>query len=187
MESVRKRAIIIYMKRKLERFAGCLLAVIDMLVLGVATSTVALAEEISESKKTAIMEKCDSIKASLVTLQHNDSRARVYLGRQYETIISNYIKPLNVSLVENNLSTTAFINNQNNYVAARQNFVIDFIEYQKGLEELVAMDCKARPNEFYDKLVIVRAKRKIVADDEARLMKLSNEQIELATGLMEKL
>ena len=64
--------------------------------------------------------------------------------------------------MENNLSTTAFINNQNSYVTIRQNFVIDFIEYQKALENLVAMDCKTEPVEFYEKLESVRGKRKMV-------------------------
>ena len=138
---------------------------------------------ITSEKEALIVEKCDKIKESLTNLQHNDSRLRVYLGRRYETIITNYIKPLNVSLVENNLSTTAFINNQNNFVAARQNFVIDFIEYQKALEELVASDCKHEPANFYEKLETTRARRKSVADDVSKLWKLGVEQVSLATGL----
>lgn len=139
--------------------------------------------EISETKAAAIVAKCDNIKESLITLQHNDSRTRVYLGRKYEAIISNYITPLNVSLVENNISTTAFIKNQNDFVTTRDNFVIDYIEYQKNLEDLVNVNCKTEPEKFYGKLTTVRAKRKIVADDVTKLRKLTGEQINLATEL----
>lgn len=141
------------------------------------------AVELSDDMKAAIVAKCDIVRENLVTLQHNDSRTRVYLGRKYEEIIGNYVTPLNVALVGKNLSTVGFIDNQNNMVATRDNFVIDYIEYQKELEELVNMDCKKEPVRFYDKLTVVRRKRTIVAEDVTKMRRLTMENSELVKGL----
>ena len=166
----------------------CFVIVAAMLVWAIGASVVeARAAEVSDELKSAIVAKCDNVKENLVTLQHNDSRTRVYLGRKYEEILMNYVTPLNVALVGKSLSTIGFIDNQNNLVATRDNFVVDYIEYQKGLEELVNMDCKKEPGKFYDKLVIVRAKRKIVADDVMKMRRLTMENGELVKELKEEL
>lgn len=144
-------------------------------------------EAISVVQKDAIVNRCETIREELRDLQHVDSRTRVYLGRYYETILTKFITPLNVRLTENMLSTDSFVNNQNGFVKARTNFTIDFIEYQKGLEDLVAINCKTEPEKFYEKLVAVREKRQIVASDTVKMKKLVNEQITLVTALKEKL
>ena len=69
---------------------------------------------ISESQKTVIVDNCDKIKETLTTVQHQDSRTRVYLGRYYETILTNFITPLNLRLVENNISDPKLLDNQTN-------------------------------------------------------------------------
>ncbi len=142
---------------------------------------------ISETQKTSIIERCDTVKENLKSVQHQDSRTRVYLGRYYETILSKYITPLNVRLVENNLFDKNLMDNQDSFSKTRDGFIIDYIEYQKGLEDLVAMDCKTEPEVFYEKLVKIREKRKIVATDVANLKKLSTSQVELVKKLKEKL
>ncbi|MBP5513126.1 hypothetical protein J6X73_03155 [Candidatus Saccharibacteria bacterium] len=137
----------------------------------------------TQAQIVVIQDRCDAIHEELKVLQRNDSRARVYLGRYYETILNRFITPLNVRLVENNLSSTSFINNQNDFNKARTNFMIDYVEYQKGLEDLVATDCKENPEQFYEKLVDVRTKRATVADDTARLRKLAGRHLDLVKEL----
>ena len=145
------------------------------------------ATEITTERKNAIIDNCENIKAMLVNLQHEDSRVRVYLGRYYETIISKFITPLNVRLVENNLSSSGLIDNQNDFAKVRADFMIDYIEYQKGLEELVATNCKDEPEVFYEKLEKVRDKRKIVAKDATKIRSLASKQIDLVLKLKESL
>ena len=145
------------------------------------------ATEITTERKNAIIDNCENIKAMLVNLQHEDSRVRVYLGRYYETIISKFITPLNVRLVENNLSSSGLIDNQNDFAKVRADFMIDYIEYQKGLEELVATNCENEPEAFYEKLEKVRDKRKIVAKDATKIRSLASKQIDLVLKLKESL
>lgn len=142
---------------------------------------------VSEGQKTAISENCDKIKETLRTVQHQDSRTRVYLGRYYETILSKYITPLNVRLVENNMLSSELMDSQDSFTKMRSSFIIDYIEYQKRLEELVAMDCKTEPKSFYEKLVKVRESRKVVESDTVELKELIMNQLGLVRQLKEKL
>ncbi len=134
-------------------------------------------------QKTVIVDHCDTMKDSLKSLQRTDSRARVYLGRYYETILSDFIVPLNLRLVENNISNTKLIDNQTNFVARRTSFNNDYVSYQQSLEELVNINCKTEPEKFYEKLLVTREKRKIVKKDVTKMRGLTDEQKKLVEEL----
>ena len=85
-------------------------------------------------------------------MQKNDARTRVHLGGRYETILTKFMTPLNVRLLENNLSNVELVENQNDFAGAKTLFNNDYINYQQDLEELVSMDCKKEPAAFYEKL-----------------------------------
>ena len=138
---------------------------------------------LSDYQKTTIIDHCDTIKDSLKSLQRVDSRTRVYLGRYYETILSNFITPLNLRLVENNISDTRLIENQTNFANRRTRFVNDFIVYQQALEEVLKVDCKNEPVKFYEKLASAREKRKVVNRDVSRLKGMTDEQVKLVEEL----
>lgn len=142
---------------------------------------------ITEAQSEAIVEHCATIKDDLKKVQKEDARVRVYLGGYYETILSKFITPLNVRLVENNLSSAGLVENQNDFAASRTIFANDFINYQQGLEELVGMDCKEKPEEFYNKLVTVRQKRKTMVQDVLKMRSLISEHVKLVEGLKGKL
>lgn len=161
----------------------CLYYIIFLVFLQVFVPNVGA---VTDNQKEAVVEKCDVIHDDLKKVQKEDARVRVYLGGYYETILSKYITPLNVRLVENNLSSAGFVENQNKFASERATFSNDFIVYQKGLEELVGMDCKTEPERFYDKLVIVQQKRKMMAQDVLKMRDLISEHIKLVMGLRSK-
>lgn len=138
---------------------------------------------ISEEQEAVIKDHCSEVKEQLKTVQKNDARARVNLGSRYETILSKFIVPLNVRLVENNLPSAELVENQNKFTDAKTLFNSDYISYQQSLEELVAMDCKSEPGNFYDKLVRVRQKRKAVRQDVLNLRSLISQHVKLVTEL----
>ena len=164
-----------------------ILAVLSVLMfLFCVTEVMAEGEEepaLTDAQRTIIMDHCDAIKDSLKSLQRTDSRTRVYLGRYFETILSNFITPLNLRLVENNISNTKLLDNQTNFANTRTSFVNDFIVYQQALEELVRIDCKNEPDRFYEKLEVVREKRKVVNKDVIKLKNLTDEQVKLVEEL----
>lgn len=156
-------------------------------VFGLAVGLTSQVSAISEAQKNAIVENCATIREDLKTLQHNDSRARVYLGRYYETILNRFIIPLNMRLVENNLQSDKLASSQSDFTKLKNNFTIDYIEYQKGLEELVGVNCKNEPERFYRKLGVVREKRQVVAEDVAKMQRLMLAQVSLVEWLKEEI
>ena len=152
-------------------------------LIGVNVSAEGEEVEITDEQKTTIVDHCDAIKNDLKLLQRTDSRTRVYLGRYYETILVNFITPLNLRLVENNISNTKLLDNQTNFATRRTNFVNDYIVYQQVLEELVNIDCKNEPVKFYEKLVVAREKRNLVNKDVSKLKGLADEQVKLVEEL----
>lgn len=165
----------------IKRLISCLAVV--MLFCLVPTS----ASAISENQKNAIVDHCEAMRDSLKSVQKIDARTRVYLGGYYESILSNYIVPLNVRLVENNLSNAALVENQNKFANTKVLFADDFVSYQQDLEELVMIDCKNEPEKFYDELKKVRQKRKTVEQDVLKMRNLMTEHKDLVKRLKEKL
>ena len=138
---------------------------------------------LTDEQRSTIIDHCDAMKDNIKSLQRVDSRTRVYLGRYYETILTNFITPLNLRLVENNISNPALLENQTNFANKRTSFVNDFIVYQQALEELVHVNCKSEPDKFYEKLLVARDKRKLVNKDVTKLRALTDEQVKLVEAL----
>ncbi|MBQ3296512.1 hypothetical protein IJH01_00040 [Candidatus Saccharibacteria bacterium] len=155
------------------------------LICSLAVGTPALA--INEVQETAVKERCDTIKEALKETQKEDARARVYLGAFYEKILTDFITPLNVRLVENNLSTPELVENQNKIADTRTLFMSDFVNYQQDLEELTMMNCREKTEDFYNKLIKVRQKRKIVEQDTLKMRNLISEHVKLANQIKGKL
>ena len=142
---------------------------------------------ISESQERVIVDKCNEIKEQLKAVQKDDARTRVHLGGRYETILTSFMTPLNVRLLENNLSNVELVENQNDFAETKSLFNNDYINYQQGLEELVSIDCKKEPASFYEKLDRVRQKRKIVGQDALKLRNLISKHVRLVTELRGKI
>lgn len=165
-------------------FSFCLIVTVFLgTVFGVCVNVSAVSDE----QLSGIAKNCETIKTNLRDLQHTDSRVRVSLNRHYEAVINNLAAPLNVRLIENAISSKNLMDNQNSMVNTQTNFVIDFVEYQRVLEELVGMDCKTNPSGFYNKLKVVREKRGILKEDVAKLKRLMNDQVTIVTSLKESL
>lgn len=178
------------MKKKLSLYF-IIFACVCQLMMGVVGVGLAQAEgeevEVSEAKLALVENNCDSIKEILKGIQKSDSRARVYLGAHFETILTKYMTALNVRSVENNISDVALIENQNNYAKAKSAFTTDFVNYQRDLEELLQVDCKAEPKLFYKELVGVRKKREVMVKDMTKLSELLAEHKKLVKKLEERL
>ena len=142
---------------------------------------------ISDEQKAEIKDRCETIRESLKTVQKNDSRTRVFLGARYETLLSKYITPFNIKMVENNMSASGLVENQTQFAEDKVVFANDFVSYQKHLEELIAIDCKNEPEKFYEKLVKVRQKRATMEQDVLKMRNLISEHVKLVNGVKEKM
>ena len=144
--------------------------------------------KLTDEQKGAISQNCSSIKQGLKNLQKVDSRTRVFLGSTYRNVLSNFVTPLNLRLVKDNKAVSELAAVQTDFAEGKDEFSDKFIKYSQSLEELINMDCVAKPEQFYEKLVEVRKKRgdvrKIVSEmndtltEHRRIVKKTMEEME---------
>lgn len=144
----------------------CLLPVLGCISQVFSVTMPVYAEEISlesvshrklnDTERGNLSTGCASIQASLKNLQKSDSKTRVLLGTSYQTLLTNYISPLNIRLIKNNLPDSTLTEIQSDILSSRNNFTNLFVTYSQHLESLIAMDCKNQPDDFYLELESVR-------------------------------
>ena len=132
---------------------------------------------ISEEKSASVSQNCASIKQSLKTLQRTDARTRAYLGSAYETVLSNYIAPLNLRLINTNQPSASLTDLHSTIITVRQDFNREYTEYSQSLEELIAIDCYTAPEDFYNKLAETRKKRATLSATTTSLRNLFSEHL----------
>ena len=115
---------------------------------------------------------CDQARKSLLALQKDDTRVRTSLGPIYDKIQNDFIVPLNIRLINNNLPIPELITTQVDFALGKTTFYKDFTSYSQSLEELLSVDCKNEPDNFLSKLPQVRTKREKVHTDILKLDQL---------------
>ena len=125
--------------------------------------------EIPQTTLDSVSQNCSSIKLQLQRTQKEDSRLRVYLGSQYETISTNLMQNLNIRLVRNNMSNPNLAEQQIQFASERDRFKEEFTAYSQELDKLTKIDCHDQPQKFYEKLQSVRTKRENVYKATQRL------------------
>ena len=106
-----------------------------------------------------IKTNCSSIKHSLKQVQNSDRNTRVAIGYSYQTILADFMTPLNVRLIKNNLIRPELSEIQNRFTNLREEFNHKYIEYSQELESLINIDCISEPESFYHRLESTRNKR----------------------------
>lgn len=140
--------------------------IILSLIFSTSSCLPAYADEpvLSEEKIDNIKTNCRDIKQTLKTVQNSDRNTRVSLGQSYQLVIADYIMPLNIRLVKNNIANSELANIQSRFVSAREDFNHKYITYSQELEGLMNTDCYADPIGFYHKLDNTRNARASVAE-----------------------
>ena len=130
---------------------------------------------------------CASIQTSLKNIQRNDSKTRVILGTNYQTLLSNYISPLNVRLIKNNLPDPTLISIQSEAITSRNSFTNLFVTYSQRLESLISIDCKNQPDAFYSELENVRYLRSQLEESVNKVNTALSNHLKTVNQLREKL
>ena len=143
--------------------------------------------ENSSYKFENIAMDCDSIKQTEKRIQNIDKNARVSMGRSYQSILTNFITPLNVRIIKNNQKNVELTDIQSDFVSARETFNANYISYSQDFEELLKLDCKAEPESFYAQLVKTREKRAEVAAAAKKVRLVIDSHIEAVKNFKETL
>lgn len=117
------------------------------------------AAALTEAEEQRISAHCDEIRSTLRTIQHEDSRVRISMGAVFGILSTNFITPLNLRLVNNDIAASTLLDFQADFASNRADFSTKFIDYSRSLEDLISTNCKTSPSEFYTKLEQTRALR----------------------------
>ncbi len=135
------------------------------------------ASALSDTQIGAISQHCGTIKQALKSLQKTDARTRSYLGSIYETIISDYIAPMNLRLIESGQPNAALTDLHSVILDVRKSFVSNYTSYSQSYEDLLAIDCQSDPETFYNRLVETRHRRAEVSSTTTNLRNLFSEYL----------
>lgn len=140
-------------------------------------------KKLNDLERGNISTGCASIQVSLRNLQKNDSKTRVLLGTSYQTLLTNYLSPLNIRLIKNNLPDINLSRIQTEMFTSRNDFTNLFITYSQHLETLISLDCKNQPNEFYYELENVRFLREKLEDSVTKTNNIISLHLQLVDQL----
>lgn len=143
--------------------------------------------KLNDTERGNISMNCASIQTSLKNVQRNDSKTRVILGTNYQTLLSNYISPLNVRLIKNNLPDSTLISIQSETITSRNSFTNLFVTYSQRLESLISIDCKNQPDTFYSELENVRYLRSQLEESVNKVNTALSNHLKTINQLREKL
>jgi len=143
--------------------------------------------KLNDTERGNISMNCASIQTSLKNVQRNDSKTRVILGTNYQTLLSNYISPLNIRLIKNNLPDSTLISIQSETITSRNSFTNLFVTYSQHLESLISIDCKNQPDTFYSELENVRFLRSQLEESVNKVNIALSNHLKSVNQLREKL
>ena len=146
----------------------------------------ASAVNLDDDRIGAISQNCSIIKERLRRIESAGARSRVYLGTQYESIYSGLMSNLSLRLMRNGIANQDIADQQATFKSERERFRNDFIGYSQELKNLIAMDCRNNPQDFYRQLEKTRIKREDITKSIRRMNDIIKEHRETVIGLRNK-
>lgn len=157
------------------------------IIFALTSANFSYARILNDEELGLVSQTCSSIILQLKNIQKIDAKNRAKLGSYYEMINSNLMINLNVRLVKNNLANASLTELQSSFASERDYFKSTYTSYQKQLDNLIAIDCREKPQDFYNQLEKVRTKREKVNSSAHRLLDLieqhREEVMDLRKGL----
>lgn len=162
------------------------LSVILALQSPILTFAASNSNNLSKNQTAAISQNCASIKQSLKHLQHADVRTRIFFGSTYQSILTNFMTPLNLRLVKDNQPNPELVQTQTDFSSSRNNFTQNYINYSKKLEKLLAIDCRFRPQDFYKQLNSTRQSRAKLARSAQKTQTILENHLKIVEAMQAK-
>lgn len=114
---------------------------------------------ISSAQLALIRANCTSVRSSLQRLHANDALARVNLGREYETISSKLMAPMNSRIALNKLDGVAAAKTTVELDRELATFRSSYQRYEESITKTLEIDCQERPVDFYQAIESARMYR----------------------------
>lgn len=129
------------------------------LMIGLTTLAQESVPQESLAKIDDIESRCDVILTDLRQLHTNDSLTRVNLGQTYNRISLRLMARLNSRLALARMDSANFVTIANEFNVSRAHFSEAYNKYESSLSSLTKIDCRKKPIEFYEQLIMTRQMR----------------------------
>ena len=151
-----------------KRYFG--LALVLLLTIGLTTGGLVWAApaDLAQTYQNIAID-CPGIKTRLKQVKVSDDLTRVNYGQMYELIIKDLFIPANTRLVANRFDAGRLVNLTVNFETRLNSFRTDYQKYKLAMNGIQDIDCRIKPELFYDKLQEVRASRQVLRDHVAEL------------------
>lgn len=137
--------------------------------ISVTISSSVIAQELTPTQTAQIQTNCQSIKSVLNQLHVSDALLRVNRGQLYESIATKLMDRFNTRLASSDFESNNFQAITSNFRDELTKFRTDYVNYERQLSRVIAIDCQENPTEFNSALEDARALRFKVRDDVERL------------------
>lgn len=114
--------------------------------------------------RDVIHTNCPAAQVVLNGLEKSDAALRINRGRVYNDV-ANLFYAMNSRLSTNKMSSPKLAEITTNFAKSLEKFRNGYNEYDDDLNDLIHMDCRKQPLEFYSKLETFRDKRKKFNDN----------------------
>lgn len=163
---------------------GCLATII---IVSVVTFFAVSAQNpsLTSQQIEQISGNCLSTKNTLTQLHASDALLRVNRGQIYESMYTKLIDKFNARVAANKLNHDDLSNIAQQYSMTLDTFRLDYQAYEEQLAKTLDIDCKKKPTQFYDGVILARSKRDQV---HAEVLKLNQyiDQYQLALDQFEQ-
>lgn len=139
-------------------------------VLALFASPVARAEGeaslyLTDSQIGLIKMNCVSVQSTLNRIHTNDALSRVHLGREYETISSKFMAPMNSRVALAKLDGVELVKTTVEFDEKLHDFRSAYQQYEQTLLKAIQVKCMDQPVAFYDTVVLAQNYRTKVREN----------------------
>lgn len=143
-----------------------------MLLLSQPTPVVAESIALSSSQIELISAYCTESRGHLERLRSADALQRVNLGQRYENISMKLMAPLNSRIALAGRDGLELAKTTVEFNQELTSFRKTYLDYDNQIDDIIRMDCKKYPVEFYQQLEAAREKRQELSDSVGKINQL---------------
>ena len=148
------------------------IAIATTLLASVPLSAHAVTSGMTEAHIETIRKNCKYAQNSIYRIHMRDALTRVNLGREYETIMTRMMTPMNSRVVLNRLDATSLVGTASSFSDQLDTFRTTYQQYDELVKSVLSINCQNQPVQFYDTLNEAREKRESVGQSVNTLNRL---------------
>lgn len=158
-----------------KRFSAIVAAVLVLFAGPVVSAQGESSMVLTDTQIGLIKMNCVSAQSTLTRIHTNDALSRVHLGREYETISSKFMAPMNSRVALAKLDSVEMVKTTVEFNDKLGDFRSSYQQYEQTLLKAIQIKCMDQPVAFYDTVVLAREYRQKVRENVIALGELTTQ------------